>query len=80
MKIQQQISCQKNKNRINQTQLVLIEDYDGNNYYGRSYVYAPDDVDGFVIVKSEKKLFIGDYVKVKITKAYAYDIEGEALN
>ncbi len=80
MKIQQQISYQKNKNRINQTQLVLIEDYDGNNYYGRSYVYAPDDVDGFVIVKSEKKLFIGDYVKVKITKAYAYDIEGEALN
>ncbi len=79
MQIQQEISLNKNKNRINQTHLVLIEDYDGNNYYGRSYLYAPDDVDGHVIVKSKKKLFIGDYIPVKITKAYAYDIEGEAI-
>lgn len=76
--LQQKISLKKNQNRINQTHLVLIEDYDGNNYYGRSYVYAPDDVDGKVIIKSKKKLFIGDEVLVKITKAYAYDIEGEA--
>lgn len=80
MEIQQKISLEKNKKRINQTQLVLIEDYDGNNYYGRSYVYAPDDVDGHVIIKSKRKLFIGDYISVKITKAYAYDIEGEVLD
>ncbi len=80
MKIQQKISYEKNKKRINQTHLVLIEDYDGNNYYGRSYLYAPDDIDGHVIVKSNKKLCIGDYVLVKIEKAYAYDIEGVAIN
>ncbi len=79
MQIQHEISYNNNLKRINQTHLVLIENFDGNNYYGRSYLYAPDDIDGHVIVKSAKKLFIGEYVLVKITKAYAYDIEGVAI-
>ena len=66
-----------NKNRINQVHDVLIEDFDGNNYYGRSYLYAPDAEDGNFIVKSNKSLIIGEFVKVKISSVDAYDVKGE---
>ncbi|MBQ4061109.1 MAG: hypothetical protein IJD46_03695, partial [Bacilli bacterium] len=66
-----------NKNRINEIHDVLIEDFDGNNYYGRSYLYAPDAEDGYFIIKSQKNLIIGEYVKVKITAVTAYDVLGE---
>ena len=36
MKMQRKISLKLNKKRINQVHDVLIEDFDGNNYYGRS--------------------------------------------
>jgi ribosomal protein S12 methylthiotransferase len=32
-----------------------------------------------VIIQSKKKLQIGEFVNVKITKAYDYDIEGEVI-
>jgi ribosomal protein S12 methylthiotransferase len=32
-----------------------------------------------VIIHSEKKLPVGEFVNVKITKAYDYDIEGEII-
>jgi ribosomal protein S12 methylthiotransferase len=37
------------------------------------------EVDNEVIVHSAKKLIIGDFVQVKITKAYDYDLEGEVV-
>ena len=77
MKLQQEISLKLNENRINQVHDVLIEDFDGNNYYGRSYLYAPDAEDGNFIIHSNKNLIIGEFVKVKITKVNAYDVEGE---
>jgi hypothetical protein len=51
--------------------------FDGNNYYGRSYLYAPDAEDGNFIVHSNKDLIIGEYVKVKINNVSAYDVEGD---
>ena len=77
MQIQKRISLSLNKNRINEIHDVLIEDFDGNNYYGRSYLYAPDAEDGNFIIHSNKNLIIGEFVKVKITKVNAYDVEGE---
>lgn len=77
MQIQKRISLSLNKNRINEIHDVLIEDFDGNNYYGRSYLYAPDAEDGYFIIKSQKNLIIGEYVKVKITAVTAYDVLGE---
>ena len=79
MKIQKEISLSLNKNRINEIHDVLIEDFDGNNYYGRSYLFAPDADDGQFIVHSKKELIIGEYVKVKIKKVNAYDVEGEII-
>ena len=77
MQIQKRISLSLNKNRINEIHDVLIEDFDGNNYYGRSYLYAPDAEDGNFIVHSNKDLIIGEYVKVKINNVSAYDVEGD---
>lgn len=77
MRIQKQISLEKNKKRINEIHDVLIEDFDGNNYYGRSYLYAPDAEDGNFIIHSNQKLIIGEYRKVKIKKVTAYDVKGE---
>ena len=37
------------------------------------------EVDNEVVIQSTKKLIIGDFVNVKITKAYDYDIEGEVV-
>jgi ribosomal protein S12 methylthiotransferase len=38
------------------------------------------EVDNEVIVHSAKKLNPGDFVQVKITKAYDYDLEGEVIH
>ena len=77
MNMQQKISLKLNKKRINEIHDVLIEDFDGNNYYGRSYLFAPDAEDGNFIIKSQRNLIIGEFVKVKITDVTAYDVEGE---
>jgi ribosomal protein S12 methylthiotransferase len=34
------------------------------------------EVDNEVIIHAEKELPIGEFVRVKITKAYDYDLEG----
>ena len=38
------------------------------------------EVDNEVIINSEKTLLAGDFVNVKITKAYDYDLEGEVVS
>jgi ribosomal protein S12 methylthiotransferase len=37
------------------------------------------EVDNEVIINSTKKLAIGEFVNVKITKAFDYDLEGEVV-
>jgi ribosomal protein S12 methylthiotransferase len=37
------------------------------------------EVDNEVIVHAKSKLSVGEFIKVKITKAYDYDLEGETL-
>jgi len=38
------------------------------------------EVDNEVVIVTNKKLPIGDFVNVKITKAYDYDLEGEIVD
>ena len=37
------------------------------------------EVDNEVIIQTDKKLSIGSFVNVKITKAFDYDLEGELV-
>lgn len=77
MEIQQNISLELNRKRIKEVTQVLIEDFDGKNYYGRNYVFAPDAEDGQVIIKSKKPLIIGQFYFVEITGCTNYDLIGK---
>jgi ribosomal protein S12 methylthiotransferase len=37
------------------------------------------EVDNEVVIHSQKRLPIGEFMNVKITRAYDYDLEGEAV-
>lgn len=80
LSVQTPISLQMNKKRVGKELDVLIEGLDDHTgyYYGRSYAQIPD-VDGKVLIKSAKALEIGKFYKVKITRAYNYDIVGEII-
>jgi len=82
MKLQKKISRKKNKAELNKIHRTLIENYDPETsfYYGRSFAFAPDDIDGMIVFQSEKELNIGDLVDVKITASYGYDLIGDAVS
>ena len=77
MKAQQKISYQQNKKHIGEVMEGMVIGKDNDNYLLRSYWNAPDDVDGKIYFSSEKTLYNGDIVKVKITSAFVYDLMGE---
>lgn len=79
MKAQQRISYLLNRKHIGEEMEGLIISKDKDDYLLRSYWNAPDDVDGKIFVKSNRKLNIGEKVKVKITDAFVYDLMGEIL-
>lgn len=57
-----------NASRFDQTLEVLVEDWDGNYYYGRSYADSPG-IDGTVRFASETEHRPGDFVQVLILGA-----------
>ncbi|MCM8780936.1 MAG: 30S ribosomal protein S12 methylthiotransferase RimO [Candidatus Omnitrophica bacterium] len=74
---QQDISQQINKQFLNKTLEVLIDEKTQDSYYlGRTQYDAPE-VDGIVYVKSRQDLTPGDFVKVKIRDTLEYDLVGE---
>lgn len=79
MEEQQIISNEINQSYINKVLEVLIESYDAKNniYRGRGKGFAPDDVDGSIIVRSSEKLNIGDFYDINIVDATSYDLIGE---
>jgi ribosomal protein S12 methylthiotransferase len=78
MDFQQEISYEKNIEKIGQTLKVIIDKKEAGRYLGRTE-FDSVEVDNEVIVKSKTKLLPGDFVMVKITKAYDYDLEGEVV-
>jgi len=75
---QQDISFEKNQEKIGQQLKVLIDKKEAGRYIGRTE-FDSVEVDNEVIVHSKKPLQPGDFVMVNITKAYDYDLEGEAV-
>ena len=81
MQLQQEISKNVQQSFIGRTLRVLIDEKQNgvkDTYLGRSQYDAPE-VDGVVFVQSAKPLKSGDFVDVKITDAYEYDLAGSAL-
>jgi ribosomal protein S12 methylthiotransferase len=78
MDIQQEISYRKNEEKIGKTLKVIIDKKEAGKYLGRTE-FDSVEVDNEVIVNSSSKLNPGDFVNVRITKAYDYDLEGEVV-
>ena len=78
METQQEISLEKNQAKVGKTFKVIIDKKEAGRYLGRTE-FDSVEVDNEVIIHSKKKLTAGDFVQVKITKAYDYDIEGEVV-
>src|SRR5690242_225408 len=71
MEMQQEISYQKNKQKIGQTFRVIIDKKEAGRYLGRTE-FDSVEVDNEVIVNSERKLTPGEFVNVRITSAFDY--------
>lgn len=81
MSVQKRVARKLNRSHIGGVYTTIIEAYDPSSkfYYGRSYAFAPDDIDGQVVFQSTNILQIGDVVNVKITDAFGYDLIGDAI-
>jgi ribosomal protein S12 methylthiotransferase len=78
MEVQQEISYEKNQEKVGKTFKVLVDKKEAGRYLGRTE-FDSVEVDNEVVIHSDKKLPIGSFVNVKITKAYDYDLEGEVV-
>jgi len=75
MMIQKDVSEKINKLKIGKLYDILVEGYNGEHYYGRSYEMAPE-IDANVLFKSSKSIKIGEFIKVKIVENMDYDLVG----
>jgi ribosomal protein S12 methylthiotransferase len=78
MDVQQEISLEKNQEKVGQTLNVLIDKKEAGRFIGRTE-FDSVEVDNEVIINTKKRLKPGDMVKVLITKAFDYDLEGELV-
>jgi len=83
MGTQQEISKNIHKKFTNKTLDAIIEEKNPSskkyNFIGRTYIDAPE-IDGITYIKSDKKLKIGDIIKVTITTNDDYDTYATMTN
>lgn len=75
---QQEIAFDKAAGMEGKTLLVMIEGKvaDEEVYVARTYRDAPD-VDGLLFCHTKRELMTGDFVRVRVTGSYEYDLMGE---
>ncbi|MCD6012911.1 MAG: ribosomal protein methylthiotransferase [Flavipsychrobacter sp.] len=78
MEVQQEISYEKNQEKIGNTYKVIVDKKEAGRYLARTE-FDSVEVDNEVVIHSDKPLPIGDFVNVRIIKAFDYDLEGEII-
>ena len=78
MMLQQEISLELNQERVGEECTVLCEGWEDGLYYGRSPKEAPES-DGNIHFTAQREILPGEYVRVKILSAEAYDLYGEEM-
>lgn len=78
MHLQRDISEQLNRNKIDNTYKVIIDEISGGKGIARTTFDSPE-IDNEVIFKADTKLKQGTFCDVKITDADAYTLFGEVL-
>ncbi len=78
MLVQKDIVDKINESRVGKTYECLIERYETlfDRYIGRTYLSAPDGIDGVVYIKDNEGLQIGEFYNVKIVAYKNYDLIG----
>lgn len=76
MLLQQEISYELNREKINTTLKVIIDDENENFYLGRTEFDSPE-VDNGVLIDKEEKLEIGNFYNARIIDANTFDLVGK---
>ncbi len=76
MEIAQKISLERNKSMIGKAFEVVVEGFEDNLYFGRSYAESCE-VDPKIYFGSIDELEAGDFVKVRIVDCDEYDLYGQ---
>ena len=78
MELQEEVIIDANERMIGRELYCMIEGQVSgeNTYVGRTYRDAPD-IDGYIFIDTDETLMSGDFVKVRVTGAYEYDLIGE---
>ncbi len=78
MSLQQEISYELNQEKVGKVFKTIIDKKEAGRYLGRTE-FDSVEVDNEVIIHADGKLPLGEFVNVKITKAFDYDLEGEVV-
>jgi ribosomal protein S12 methylthiotransferase len=78
MELQQEISYEKNQEKIGKVLKTIVDKKESGRYIGRTE-FDSVEVDNEVIIQTPTPLKIGSFVSVKMTKAYDFDLEGHVL-
>ena len=80
MNLQQEISLEKNEEKIGKTFKVLFDRVDGNYFIGRTEADSPEVDNEVLVLKKDNFARIGDFANVKITSAEDFDLYGTIVN
>lgn len=78
MAVQEEISLEKNQERVGHDYKVLVDRKEGDYYIGRTEYDSPE-VDDEVIVSSDHALHLGEFYTVRITQALENDLYGDVV-
>jgi ribosomal protein S12 methylthiotransferase len=78
MELQQEISYEKNQEKIGKIFKTIVDRKESGRWLGRTE-FDSVEVDNEVIIHSPNALKAGNFVSVKMTKAYDFDLEGEVV-
>jgi ribosomal protein S12 methylthiotransferase len=78
MELSQEISAARLAQKVGRTLNVLVDKLEGTAAIARSPGDAPE-IDGTVRIRGAKKLTVGEFAEVRITKSGAYDLEAQLL-
>lgn len=79
MALQQQISLEKNQQKIGKRLKAIIDQAEGDYWIARTEFDSPE-VDNIVKLPYSDMVQVGDFIEVSVKSATYYELEGEILN